>query len=111
LDQIACLLVIAIVDVFIVAKPVEIYRTLEIRPDCMIVEGADVFWLRYMEDGWPALQQDDRKNLLLCGIYGSRFVEYLAIRRFDQLDRMPEVFAAHLQDAMKQPWGRTFQFQ
>jgi hypothetical protein len=64
-----------------------------------------------MENGWPTLQPDDEGNQQLCGIYGSRFVEYLTVRRFDELDRMPEVFGAHLQDAMQQLWGRSDQFQ
>jgi hypothetical protein len=31
-------------------------------------------------------------------------VEFLTARRFDEFDRMPEVMAAHLQDAMRQLW-------
>jgi hypothetical protein len=42
----------------------------------------------------------------LCGIYGTRFVEYLTVRRFDELDRMADVFSAHVQDAMMQLWSR-----
>jgi hypothetical protein len=104
------LIVIGVVNAFIVAKPVELYRSVEIRPDCMIIEGGDVFWLRYMENGWPTVQPDDKGNMRLCGIYGTRFVEYLKIRQFDELDCMAEVFDAHLQDAMQQLWGRSFQF-
>ena len=72
----------------------------------MIIEEADVFWCRYIEGGWPALEPDEDGNQVLCGIYGTRFVEYLTIRRFDDLDRGPEVFASHLQDAMRQLWTR-----
>lgn len=38
-------------------------------------------------------------------VYGMRLVEYLTVRRFDELDRTPEVIAAHLQDAMRQLWA------
>ena len=31
---------------------------------------------------------------------------FLGVRRFDDLDRMAEVFSAHLQDAMTQLWTR-----
>lgn len=93
-----------VINWLIVSKPVEIYRRLEIRPDCLIIDGCDVFWRRLMEVSWPALQANEEGNQVLCGIYGTRFVEYLTVRRFDELDRMPEVFAAHLQDAMRQLW-------
>lgn len=105
---IACLAAIAVVNWLIVAKPVEIYRNIEIRPDCMIIEGADIFWMRYMENGWPAFHPDKEGNQVLSGIYGTRFVEYLTVRRFDEFDRAPDVFAAHLQDAMQQLWTRPF---
>lgn len=104
--NIACLLAIAIVNWLIVKKPVEVYRSIEVRPDCIILEGAEVFWLRYMEGGWPAFHPDDEGNQILGGIYGTRYVEYLTIRRFDEYDRMPEVIAAHLQAAMQQLWAR-----
>jgi hypothetical protein len=32
-------------------------------------------------------------------LYGTRFVEYLTVRRFEELGRMPEVIAAHLAPA------------
>ena len=103
--NIACLIAIAVINGLIVAKPVELYRRIEIRPDCMIIEDGDLFWRRYMEGGWPSFQPDKKGNQLLCGIYGTRFVEYLTVRRFDEFDRMPEVMAAHLQDAMRQLWS------
>jgi hypothetical protein len=100
-----CLLAVAGVNFLIVWKPPELYRTVEIRPDCMIVEGKDVFWLSKMENGWPTFQPDEEGNQILSGIYGTRFVAYLTVRRFDDQDRAPEVFAAHLQDAMQQLWA------
>jgi uncharacterized protein YcgL (UPF0745 family) len=57
-----------------------------------------------MEGDWPTFAKDAEGNQLLCGIYGTRFVEYLTVRRFDELDRTPEVLASHLQDAIRQLW-------
>jgi hypothetical protein len=102
---VGCLFGVAVVNAFIVAKPVELYRSIEIRPDCMILEGGDTFWLGVMEEGWPEFRDDDKGNQILCGSYGTRFVEYLTVRRFDEHDRTPEVFAAHLQEAMQQLWS------
>jgi hypothetical protein len=100
-----CLAVVAGLNFLIVWKPPELYRSIEIRPDCMIVEGKDVFWLSRMENGWPAFHPDEEGNQVLSGIYGTRFVEYATVRRFDDQDRAPDVFAAHLQDAMQQLWA------
>jgi hypothetical protein len=47
--KIACLFVAGIINWLIVKKPVELYRRIEIRPDCMIIEGSDVFWARTMD--------------------------------------------------------------
>ena len=102
---IPCLLVMAVLNWLIVAKPVEVYRRIEIRPDGLLLEGAEMFWLRLMEAGRPEFQPDEDGNQVLCGIYGTRFIEYLTARRFDEFDRMPEVLAAHLQQAMTQLWG------
>lgn len=100
----ALFVAVAVINWLIVMRPVEIYRLIEIRPDCMIIDGADIFWLRHME-GRPAFRPDSAGNQMLCGVYGTRFVEYLTVRRFDELDRAPEVFAGHLQDAMRQLWN------
>ena len=104
--NVAGLISAAVANFFIVRKPVELYRRIEIRSDCMIIEGRDVFWRRYIEGGVPSFQSDKDGNQVLSGIYGTRFVEYLTVRRFDENDRMMEVFAAHLQDAMRQQWSR-----
>jgi hypothetical protein len=101
---------VAIVNWLIVRKPVEIYRRVEVRPDCMILEGGEIFWLRHMENGWPEFQPDEDGNHILCGIYGTRFVEYLTVRRFDDLDRMAEVFIAHMHEAMTQLWAPQQEF-
>ena len=99
------LLILAVVNWFIVAKPVELYRRVELRPDCMILEGTDIFWLRLMENGLPTFRLDEDGNRIMYGFYGTRIVEYLTLRRFDDYDGMPEVFAAHLQAAMEQLWA------
>jgi hypothetical protein len=101
---VACLAAAAIINWLIVRRPVEIYRTIEIRPDCMIIDGAELFWLRRMENGWPAFQPDGKDKQKLCGIYGTRFVEYATIHRFDEFDCAPEVLAAHLKHAMGRLW-------
>lgn len=98
------LLAAAFLNWLIVAKPVELYRRIEIRPDCMIIDGGDVFWTRFIEGGLPSCRLDAAGNQVFCGIYGTRFVEYLTIRRFDENDRMTEVMTAHLLDAMRQLW-------
>src|SRR5262249_42317775 len=105
----ACLLLMGIVNWLIVKQPIEIMRSIEIRPDCMIVEGTDVFWLNLIGDNWPTLEpeDDDLDRFTLCGIYGTRFVKYVTSHRVDKSDRTPEVLATHLEDAMEQLWGRT----
>jgi hypothetical protein len=89
----------------ILFKPVEVYRSVEIRPDCMILEGREIFWREMMELGLPSFQRTPEGHQMLCGVYGTRFVEYFTVRRFDELDRTPEVFAGHLQAAMQQQWS------
>jgi hypothetical protein len=107
--RLALLILVGVLNYVIVSKPVEVYRRAEIRPDCMILEGKDVFWREKMEAGVPSFRPDPDGNRILCGIYGSRFVEYLTVRRFDDNDRMPEVFAAHLEEAMTQLWLRPYE--
>jgi hypothetical protein len=99
----ACLLAAAGINFLILWKLPETYRSIEIRPDCMIIEGSDVFWLSHMES-LPTLQKKENGKEVVCGIYGTRYVEYLTVRRFDDNDRTPEVFAAHLKDAIQQLW-------
>ena len=87
-----CLIAVAVVNWLIVRKPVELYRRVELRPDCMILEGTQIFWRRLMENGLPTFYVDEDGNQILYGPYGTRFVEYVTIRRFDEYDGMPEVF-------------------
>jgi hypothetical protein len=105
--KLVALTAIAIANFLIVRKPVELYRRIEVRPDCLIVDGSDIFWRRHMEGGYPGFRLDDEGNQMLCGIYGTRFVEYLTVRHFDENDRTMDVFAAHLQDAMQQLWSHS----
>ena len=107
--NVLCFMVTALVNWFIVAKPLEVYRRLEVRPDCLILEGAEVFWRERMDGGLPTLQPDEDGNEILCGVYGTRFVEYGTLRRFDEFDRMPETFAAHLAEAIEQLWSTSWQ--
>ena len=71
----------------------EVQRRIEIRPDCMIIEGVDTFWKQNMQLGWPGFMPTDASHFVLCGVYGSRWIEYLSFRRFDENDRAPELFA------------------
>jgi hypothetical protein len=100
----ACLFAMAALNLLIVWKLPEMFRSVEIRHDCMILDQTDVFWLRLMEN-LPTFRPDEEgKKFVLSGIYGTRYVEYLTTRRFDDKDRMPEVFVAHLKDAIHQLW-------
>ena len=106
LAAIVALLVLGVLNFLIVRKPIELYRRIEVRPDCLIIEGQDIFWRRYMEGGVPAFNPHKDGNQILSGIYGTRFVEYLTVRRFDENDRMAEVVTAHFKDAIRQQWSR-----
>jgi hypothetical protein len=102
--NIACLSAIAVINLIILWDLPELYRSVEIRPDCLIIDETEVFWLSRMEGGLPAFQEDLGGNRVLAGIYGTRFVEYVVVRRLDLYDRTPEVFVAHMQEAMMQLW-------
>jgi hypothetical protein len=92
----------------IVRQTVETSHSVEIRPDAMIVDGKDVFYAEDIGDNWPQLQMkdDDPDCMVICGICGTRFIEYMTANRLDQNDRTPEVLAADLRAAMEQLWGR-----
>lgn len=105
LIRLLLLLALGFLNWLIVRKPIEVYRTIEIRPDCMILEGQEVFWRHKMEGVLPSFQRNAKGHHILCGIYGVRWTEYLSIRRFDELDRSPEVLAGHLHAAMQQQWS------
>lgn len=101
------LLVMAIIYAVILARPVEIYRSVEVRPDRLILDGTEEFYRDNFECGWPVFQpdgEDEAAGAKLIGIYGTRFIEFLTVLRFDEGDRMPEVFAANLTAAFEQLW-------
>jgi hypothetical protein len=56
----------------------------------MIVDGR-FFSLDAIGDYWPQLQMknDNSDRLVLCGIYGTRYMEYVTANRLDQNDRTP----------------------
>jgi hypothetical protein len=97
-----------LVNWLIVRLPVEASHSVEIRPDAMIVDGEDVFYAEDIGDNWPELQvkDDDPERMVISGICGTRFIEYMTANRLDENDRTPEVLAAHLKAAMEQLWGR-----
>ena len=100
----AVLIVTAVINWLIVRQPIQIYRSIEIRPDRMILDGRDVFWLRHMES-WPSFGPGPDETQVLSGIYGTRRIEYLTTRCFDDFDSAPTVLEAHLKEAMQQLWS------
>ena len=105
--NLAGLVLAAIANWWIVRRPIGAARSIEIRSDCLIIDGADVFWQSLIEDNWPEMQlrdDQDPDDWGLCGIYGTRFVEFATAFRFDENDRTPEVLAIHVQDAMMKLW-------
>ena len=70
----------------------------------MIIEGMETFWKENMPLGWPGFMPNEAGHFVLAGVYGTRWIEYLTIRRFDDNDRAPEVFASQLAAAMKYQW-------
>jgi hypothetical protein len=105
-----CLLAMAAINFLIVRMPVTALRSVEIRPEGMIIDGTAMFWGGLMQAGWPAFQADEDDNHVLGGIYGTRFIEYLTAHHLDDCDRTPEVVAAHLQEAMQQLWAPGLAF-
>jgi hypothetical protein len=87
---------------------IKVQHSVEIRPDAMIVDGEDVFYAEDIGDNWPELQMkdDDPDRMVISGICGTRFVEYMTAHRLDKNDRTPEILAADLKAAMEQLWGR-----
>lgn len=50
---------------------------------------------------------DDENRLVLCGIAGTRFIEFASCSRINSArDRTPEKFAQDLEIAMERLWGR-----
>lgn len=90
--------------VFVCTPPA--MHSVEIKPDCMVLDDQDVFWASQFELSFPNLGPDVNDEWKLTGIYGTRFIEFLSIRKHDDNDRTPELAAMHLQRAMQQLWGQ-----
>jgi hypothetical protein len=105
----AAFALLMVLNWFIVRRKIEVKHTVEIRADTMIVDGEDIFYAEDIGDNWPELlmKHDDPDRMVICGICGTRFIEYMTVNRRDTNDRTPEVLAADLEDAMEQLWGRT----
>jgi hypothetical protein len=92
----------------IVRQTVEASHSVEIRPDAMIVDGKYTFYAEDIGDNSPELQMinDDPDRMVVAGICGTRFIEYMSANRLDKNDRTPERLAADLEAAIEQLWGR-----
>jgi hypothetical protein len=108
LQSLFALALLMLVAWLIVRQTVEASHSVEIRPDAMIVDGKDVFYAEDIGDNWPELQMkdDDPDRMVIGGICGTRFIEYMTANRVDTNDRTPERLAADLQAAIEQLWGR-----
>jgi hypothetical protein len=108
LPSLLTLALLMFINLLIVCQTVEVSHSVEIRPDAMIVDGEDVFYAQDIGDNWPELQKKDGdpERMVISGICGVRFIEYMTANRLDENDRTPEVLAADLKAAMEQLWGR-----
>jgi hypothetical protein len=111
LSTLQCLLAFALlmlVSGLIVRRKIEVSHSVEIRPDGMIVDGRDVFYAEDIGDNWPELQMidDDPDRMVIAGICGTRYIEYMTANRLDKNDRTPERLGADLEAAIEQLWGR-----
>jgi hypothetical protein len=111
LSALQCLLAFALLTLvtWIVAwLPIEVSHSVEIHPDGMIIDGELFFSADSIGDNWPSLEmiEDDPDRMVLCGICGTRFIEYATANRIRENDRTPEVLAADLENIMEQLWGR-----
>ncbi|GLR89758.1 hypothetical protein [Bradyrhizobium iriomotense] len=108
LHSFAAFAALALIAGFIANLKIKVPHSVEIRPDCMIVDGEDVFLAEEIGDHWPALQMkdEDPDRMVISGICGTRRIEYMTANRLDKADSTPEVLAADLQAAIEQLWGR-----
>lgn len=102
------LLAVVAVDWLILKYKIRSHHSVEIRPDCMIIDGEDVFLAEDIGENYPELLDVPGKQdqMRICTRVGTRFVELMTANRTDANDRTPEVLAAHLKDAMEQLWAR-----
>jgi hypothetical protein len=108
LQFLLAMLLLMVTGGLIVCWKIKVSHSVEIRPDCMIVDGWDVFYAEDIGDNWPQLEMkdDDPDKMVIAGICGTRFIEYMTANRLDKNDRTPERLAADLEAAMEQLWGR-----
>jgi hypothetical protein len=99
-------LLAALVNWLIVRKRVEIMASIEIRPDCMILDGSEIFWITHMPAMPSMYRGEEEGSLVLRGTYGTRRVDYLTVYRFDENDKAPELLELHIHGAMQQLWMR-----
>ena len=73
-----------------------------------MARGRDIFWAEDIGENWPELKtkDDGPDRMVIAGICGTRYVEYMTANRFDECDRTSEVLAEDLKNAMEQLWGR-----
>jgi hypothetical protein len=102
-------LIVGSATLFLVTRKITIRHSVEIRHDRMILDGKHVFWAEDIGPNLPQLEIKDQNNpnrMVIAGICGTRFVEYMTANRLDDNDRTPEVLIADLQDAIQQLWAR-----
>jgi hypothetical protein len=106
-DFLAVALLILIIWRIIQFK-IKVSHSVEIRPDCMIIDGTDVFWAEDIGTNFPELQIDDNDPdcMTISGIVGTRWVDLMTVNRLDEQDRTAEILAADLREAMDQLWAR-----
>jgi hypothetical protein len=93
---------------FGVTRPIRVAHSIEIHPDGLIIDDREFFSLAAIGENWPQLQMkgDNENRYVLCGVCGTRFIEYATANRIDKTDRTPERLAQDLEIAMEQLWGR-----
>lgn len=96
---------LAAILIFVFSLPLHVVHTIEIRPDCLILDREDVFWSGHMESR-PVFRLNEDGAHVLRGIYGTRRVEFLVLRPVDENDATPTVLANHVEEAFQQLWDR-----
>jgi hypothetical protein len=109
-DPVVCgtlLLIWAGLVVFIVLRPIPVRHSIEIHPEGMTVDGR-FFAIEAIDPYWPEVKKkDDREDLrVVCGIFGTRFMEYATVNPLDDDDRTYAVLADDLEMAIEQLWDR-----
>jgi hypothetical protein len=108
LQSLLALTLLMLINALLACRRIEVAHSVEIRPDAMIIDGQDVFYAEDIGDNWPELKMkdDDPDRMVIGGICGTRFIEYMTANRLDKNDRTPERLGADLAAAIEQLWGR-----